>query len=263
MRHRLGTPVMRGSTGRAGSSAAMSMPRCSSAGGSTNSMSGAFSKEMVIGPCRARVRIQLYVAPAGHGHAIHRSHHEAGLHCSEGLRSVGEVLLRYAAEDSAGIGRHAPDAGNERESDNGEQEIHDDAGGDDEGPDRERLRLEVAGPPLPLTRHLDLADRLVVALQVVQRDGASLDLLHLLHAGHLDVAAQRQGRDDVLGLAAAETDDAGAEADGEARHLDVGPLRRHEMTKLVDEDEHAQYNDEGQDRQHVFLTAAAATSRAP
>src|SRR5690606_32650034 len=97
---------------------------------------------------------------------------------------------------------------------------------------------------------------------VVHRGGSALDALHLFHARHLDVAAEWQGRDDVLGLAALEPDHARAEPDREARYLDVRHLRGHEMAELVHEDEHAQYDNECDDRQHVLLSAASATSRA-
>src|SRR5262249_7535175 len=55
---------------------------------------------------------------------------------------------------------------------------------------------------------------------------------------HLYEAAEREDAEAVLRLAAADTQDLRAEADGEGEHLHAKDLRPHEGAELIDEDEH-------------------------
>ncbi len=70
-------------------------------------------------------------------------------------------------------------------------------------------------------------------------------------AGHLDVAAERNRADAVLGVAAPEGKQFRPEAQGERQHADADAPRHHEMAQLVDEDEDAEHEDEGNDGDHV------------
>ena len=62
------------------------------------------------------------------------------------------------------------------------------------------------------------------------------------HSFHLHVAAQRDGRDDILGLTPPESGDLGPEPYRKARHLDVHGFRRPEVAQLMDQDQDAQYD---------------------
>ena len=63
-------------------------------------------------------------------------------------------------------------------------------------------------------------------------------------AGHLDVAAEGQDVDLVVGFAAAEADEALAEADGEGFDADAAPLGHDEVAELVNEDHEAEHEEE-------------------
>src|SRR5690606_24640507 len=155
----------------------------------------------------------------------------------------------------------APDRGAEGENEEREERVHQHARGDHHGPGGQRLRLEVARPArrrLLHEPHIGDGHGAVVALGF-----ATLDRLHLLHARHLHVAAEGQPRDDVLGLTPPEPPELGAEADGEARHLDVDRLGRHEVAEFVDEDQDPQDDDRRQNRdQHRPATTSRARARA-
>src|SRR5690606_12909521 len=151
--------------------------------------------------------------------------------------------------------------GAEREHQEREDGVHQHARGDHHHAGGQRLGLEVARPARGRLLHEPRVrdrDGAIVAL-----DAAALDLLHLLHARHLDVAAEGQPRDDVLRLAPAEPPELRAETDGEAGHLDVDGLGRHEVPELVDEDENAQNDDRCENRdQHRPATTSRARARA-
>ena len=76
--------------------------------------------------------------------------------------------------------------------------------------------------------------------------GAVLGVL----AGHLHVAAERQRADAVLGVAAAEADDRGVEAELKLQHPDADPLGGEKMPELVHEHEHAQHEHEREKCRH-------------
>ena len=65
-------------------------------------------------------------------------------------------------------------------------------------------------------------------------------------AGHLDVAAERDGADAVFGVAAPDDEQLGAEAERERQHADADPPRHQEMAELVHEDQHAENEQEGE-----------------
>ena len=70
-------------------------------------------------------------------------------------------------------------------------------------------------------------------------------LIHGILAAHLDVAAEWDGVDAIVGLAAAESDQPSAEADGELLDAHPEPLSHGEVAKLVDQDHEAQDGDDG------------------
>src|SRR5690606_8972029 len=150
-----------------------------------------------------------------------------------------------------------------------EQEVHQHAGRDHQRPRGQRLGLELPRTRRRLCLHeTHVGDRRARAVLVL----AAFDPLHLLHAGHLHVATERQPRDDVFGLAPPEAPQLGAESDREARHRDVHGLGRHEVAELVDEDEDTEDDDRREDRdQHrpattsraMALARPSASSRAP
>ena len=74
----------------------------------------------------------------------------------------------------------------------------------------------------------------------------ALDVLRVL-AGHLDVAAERQRADAVLGVAAAEADNGRIEAELELQDPDADAFRGQKMPQLVHEYEHAEHEDECQE----------------
>ena len=69
-------------------------------------------------------------------------------------------------------------------------------------------------------------------------------LLLVLLAEHLDVAAERHGRERVLGLAALAREHDRPEADREAQHLHPDALGDREVSELVHEDEDAERDEE-------------------
>ena len=71
------------------------------------------------------------------------------------------------------------------------------------------------------------------------------------HADHADVAAERDGLDAVLGLAALPGPDRRAEADHVLGHADAEPLGRDQVADLVQGDGHRDADDDGEDAEHV------------
>ena len=71
------------------------------------------------------------------------------------------------------------------------------------------------------------------------------DRLARILAQQAHVAAERDRRQPVLGLAPGEAEDARAEPEREAQHLDVEQLREHEVPELVHQDQHAQQHHDG------------------
>src|SRR5690606_24473069 len=86
-------------------------------------------------------------------------------------------------------------------------------------------------------------------------------------ADHLHVAAQREPRGDVLGLAAPEGEppaadpDRRAEAQREAQDLHVEELRHQEVAELVDEDQRPQHQDEREQHAERGHADSSAPSR--
>ena len=70
--------------------------------------------------------------------------------------------------------------------------------------------------------------------------GRALPLVLRRFAGHLHVAAERDGADAVLRAAARELQDLGAESERKRQHPDAVPARHQEMAQLVHEDEDAE-----------------------
>ena len=77
-----------------------------------------------------------------------------------------------------------------------------------------------------------------------------LHLLALLLAVHLDVAAERKGADQVLGLTPLAAVDTVAEAEGEFQHLHPEELGEQEMAEFMDEDKNAENEDEAEKGVH-------------
>src|SRR5690606_13654562 len=113
-------------------------------------------------------------------------------------------------------------------------------------PRRERLRLEIARP----WRGLAVGFAKQPQVRRARDPGAliplhrpALDGFHLLHPGHLHVAAEGEPGDHVLRLAAPDSDQLGAKSDGKAVNLYVHELGRHEVAELVNEDEYSEDDD--------------------
>ncbi len=71
-------------------------------------------------------------------------------------------------------------------------------------------------------------------------------------AGHLDVAAEREQRQAVVGVAAAPAEQAGAEADREGLNANTAELGNGEMPELVHEHHNAEHDAElNQDRKKM------------
>ena len=77
--------------------------------------------------------------------------------------------------------------------------------------------------------------------------GSPRALIHGVFAAHLDVAAQRQYVDAVVGVAPPETKQAFAEADGKLLHPDTQQLGHGVMAELVNQDHESQNHT---DREH-------------
>ncbi len=75
--------------------------------------------------------------------------------------------------------------------------------------------------------------------------GSSVRSIHRVLAAHLDVAAERDRVDPVVGLALAEADQPLAEADGELLHPHPQPLGHRVVAELVDQDHEAQDRNHG------------------
>ena len=140
------------------------------------------------------------------------------------------------ASGSASSGRCAGNAGHEgaRKQQHGEQEVGERPGGDDRYP---------------------LPDALLVerAREIGGGDGA------LALVDHLHVAAERHRRDGPLGAVGAESarpHDA-AEAHREPQHLHAAPAGDPVMAELVEDDEHAQHDEEREQLGHGVHQAAS------
>jgi hypothetical protein len=131
--------------------------------------------------------------------------------------------------------------------------VHEHAREQDHQPGPERLRLE---PPVrrdglgPERQH-----RLGIVIRIVLGAGARLLAAPLedrrflvVLRGHAHVAAERQRRQHVLGLAAAALPQGGAEADGEARGVHAEPLGGDEVPELMNEDHDPEHEDRGENR---------------
>ncbi len=119
------------------------------------------------------------------------------------------------------------DAGHEAE---GEDEVGDGAGEGDENSLPAGVGVEVAG---------------VVGGGCAGFVGREVHL-----AGHLDVAAERDGGDLVFGVAAAEAEEAFAKADGEDFDADAAELGDGEVAELVDENHDAKDDEKLNDCRH-------------
>ena len=105
----------------------------------------------------------------------------------------------------------------------------------------------MAGPAIRIWKrcHLRLRQELV---------GGALRLVLGVLAGHLHVAAERNRAQAVLGVAALERQQLGAEAQREGEHADAVPAGQQEVPQLVHEHEHAE---------HESQTPAASSSIDP
>ena len=93
----------------------------------------------------------------------------------------------------------------------------------------------------------------------IARLGHRIRLLGVV-TGHLHVAAEEDHRDPVLGLAAPESDQLPAKADGEALHTDPEPFGGGEVAEFVNEHEHAENEKSDQNgRQHEISLCGTAT----
>ena len=87
------------------------------------------------------------------------------------------------------------------------------------------------------------------------------DVVDALLAEEPHVAAQRDQRDGVLGVLAGERRQLGPEADRQLEHADVEQLGRSEVSELVDRDQHADEDDEPDERHAPAKLAEEATVR--
>ncbi len=129
-----------------------------------------------------------------------------------------------------------------REQEYGEHEIGDGARGDDRNPPADALAIEGARA-------------------ILRRDVA------LAFVGHFHVAAERHRGErpfGAVGSVAARPDDA-PESDGKPQHLDAERARDPEVAELVEDDEHAQHDEEREQLlenvHHVTGAATPAGSR--
>ena len=72
-------------------------------------------------------------------------------------------------------------------------------------------------------------------------------------AGHLHVAAERDDADAVLRVAALDLENLRSETERERDHAHAVPAREQEVAELVDEDEHAENEQERKKRGHSLL----------
>ena len=71
-----------------------------------------------------------------------------------------------------------------------------------------------------------------------------------LVTGHFHVAPERQRRQAVVGAPEGHAGEARTESHGETQHAHAESLGHHEVSQLVDEDEHAEHEHEGDDVRH-------------
>src|SRR5690606_14865881 len=80
---------------------------------------------------------------------------------------------------------------------------------------------------------------------------------------HLDEAAERDRRDLVLRAAAGESQQPGTEADRERQHADADAARGEVVAELVDENEHADDENESERRGHDGVVPCTFNSKVP
>ncbi|MNZ28987.1 hypothetical protein D3C78_462310 [compost metagenome] len=157
-------------------------------------------------------QLQVDLAPAGDGPAIHRQHFRPGDHA--GL--LGQAARRDAADDRPHL--LTAEHGENPEEQQGQQEIGDRPG---------RHYGEALLDTLAVERLFEQRRR-YVALALVE---------------HLHVAAQGNGRDDEFGaVTVMPAQQRRAEAHREAQHLDPAAACHPEVAELVKGDQHAQCN---------------------
>ena len=103
----------------------------------------------------------------------------------------------------------------------------------------------------------------LLARRLLEKAAAAVlgrQLLERVVSGELDVAAQRQERDAVFGLAPHEAGEPRAEPDGKAHRLDAEPLSDEQVPKLVEEDDHANQHGE-RDQGHAGRLHPGAASK--
>ena len=109
---------------------------------------------------------------------------------------------------------------------------------------RPKARTKLATGPASGDEHA------LPAGMVVQVAGVVAGLFAGDLAGHLDVSAEGQGVDAVVGAVAEEADDALAEADGEGLDADAAPLGDGEVAELVHQHHEAEHEEELNDGRH-------------
>jgi hypothetical protein len=183
-----------------------------------------------VGGTRRAQQAPAQVLPAAHAYAIHRDHEiavaDAGLRRGRVCRRRGEErpLSGNACDERAGEQQH------------GEQEVRDRARGDDRNA---------------------LADALAVERpRQVRRGNGAFALV-----GHLDVAAERNRGEGPFGAVRPEParpDDA-SETDGKAQHLDAAPACDDVVAEFVEDDQHAQHDEERGNLGHGVHQAASGS----
>ncbi len=142
--------------------------------------------------------------------------------------------------------------GEEGEDEPGEERVHRDPGQDHDHPLPDRLGLEE-----PVERDLGVS---------VAPPSSALLADVLLPTGHLDVAAERQPGDRRIRSRPASEGQPGnrrAQPEREAMDVDARPLGGEEVPGLVDEDEHAEHDDQRKHGVSTWTSSSAARWRAP
>src|SRR6185436_10158548 len=184
---------------------------------------------------------RLQIGPRFHAVAVDAQDAIAARETRQGLRARRQRACQYRVDLDRRADPYARDRREAAIDEEGEQDVHRDAGKDHRHARPQRFLLERA---FRIDRHRGLA--------AFELAGHPL----VFQSGHLHVAAERNPRDPVLGLPTRPGNHRTAEAEREAQHLNPHRLRDEEVPQLVHEDQHAEHDDERQQRQQH------ATSRA-
>jgi hypothetical protein len=162
-----------------------------------------------------------HLVPSPHPLSVHRNDQIAGLE----PRLLSGRLRCNLRDQRNPYTPFVSDAGEDHE---GEYHVHRHAGADHQGTCPDGLSIEVArrGRTLRIRATFERSCRLLIG-----------------HPFHLHVAAEGNGRDDILCLAPPKPEQLRTEADREPRHLYIHGLGCPEMAQLVNEYQDSQHDD--------------------